>query len=259
MSGRRTDLHRDDIAPVIQDGNEAIREEIPLVMKMIERTARWVHPETFRRLPVWCPWAARGRQLYDSSWTRKYTNTKKSTNETMSKVEGNIAASDALRRALGVRGPKPKNWTVCHIWGYDDDAFAAQGRVVRDPRYFSCVGNMVWLPTPLKGFTDALPEIKTMLRTCAFRLYGWACEHDDARHEASKIRGGLTPAGYPVSWPTADRPDLHPAGTAPFTADVEGAIEKQKKKIRTLLADTGLLHFPREDVKRVLDFWRIAI
>jgi hypothetical protein len=36
---------------------------------------------------------------------------------------------------------------------------------------------MVWLPTPLKGFTDTLPEIKAMLRVCAFHLYGWACEH----------------------------------------------------------------------------------
>lgn len=145
-------------------------------------------------------------------------------------MEGNIAASDALRRALGVRSPKPKNWTVCHIWGYDDDAFAAQGRVVRDPRYFSCVGNMVWLPTPLKGFTDALPEIKTMLRTCAFHLYGWACEHDDARDEASRIRGGLMPAGYPGSWPTADHPDRHPPETAPFTTYVESAIQKQREK-----------------------------
>src|SRR5205807_3538882 len=50
---------------IIQDGNQEIRDDIPLVVEIVARTARWVHPETFRRLPVWCPWTARGRQLYD--------------------------------------------------------------------------------------------------------------------------------------------------------------------------------------------------
>jgi hypothetical protein len=142
---------------VIPDGNDEINAYIPLVVEIIARTCRWVHPETFRQLPVWCPWAARGRPVYDSGWQRRYTNTRRATKQTVEKVEGNIAASKALIAALGVASPKPPNWTVCHIWGYDDPAFASQGNIVRDPRYFSCVANMVWLPTPLKGFTDALP------------------------------------------------------------------------------------------------------
>jgi hypothetical protein len=36
----------------IPDGNEALRDDIPAVVELIERTARWVNPETFRRLPV---------------------------------------------------------------------------------------------------------------------------------------------------------------------------------------------------------------
>jgi hypothetical protein len=154
----------------IPDGNEEIAAEIPKIVDIIARTCRWVHPETFRRLPLWCPWTARGRPLYDRAWQRRYTNTKRATKQTIEKVEGNIAASQTLIAALGVASPKPRNWTVCHIWGYDDLAFASQGSIVQDPRFFSCVANMVWLPTPLKGFTDALPEIKTMLRTCAFHL-----------------------------------------------------------------------------------------
>jgi hypothetical protein len=51
----------------------------------------------------------------------------------------------ALVAALDVASPNPKNWTVCHIWGYDDPSFAQQSSVVQDPRYFSCVANMVWL------------------------------------------------------------------------------------------------------------------
>jgi hypothetical protein len=44
--------------------------------------------------------------------------------------------------------------------------------------FFSCVGNMVLLPTPLKAFTDTMPEIKSMLRICARNLYGWQCDHE---------------------------------------------------------------------------------
>lgn len=141
----------------VQDGNEALRDDIPAVIAVIERTARWVHPKTFLALPVWAPHTARGRPLYNSVWTRRYTNTRKATGITAEKFEGNIAALNSLIAALDVASPKPKNWTVCHIWGYDDPAFAQRSSVVQDPRYFSCVANMVWLPTSLKGFTDTLP------------------------------------------------------------------------------------------------------
>jgi hypothetical protein len=99
----------------IPDGNEALRDDIPAVVELIERTARWVNPETFRRLPVWAPHTARGRPLYDAGWTRRYTNTRKATGVTAEKFEGNVAALQALVAALDVATPKPKNWTVCHI------------------------------------------------------------------------------------------------------------------------------------------------
>ncbi len=139
-------------ANVIPDGNAEIAAELPSIIDLIARTSRWVHPETFRELPVWCPWAARSCALYDRSWKRQYTNTKRSTNQTSPKFEGNENAAKSLIAALGVANPKPPNWTVCHIWGYDDPAFASQGAVVRDPRYYTCVGNMIWLPTPLRAY-----------------------------------------------------------------------------------------------------------
>jgi len=60
---------------VIPDGNAEIAAEIPLIVEIIARTCRWVHPDTFREFPVWCPWTARGRPLYDRTWQRRYTNT----------------------------------------------------------------------------------------------------------------------------------------------------------------------------------------
>jgi hypothetical protein len=127
----------------IPDGNEEIRADLPLIVGNITRTSRWVNPEAFRQLPVWSPWAARGRQLYDIRWTKKVTNTRRSTGETVHKREGNVTAGDALFRALGLVGKKPPNWTVCHVWGYDDPAFASADSVVHDARFFSCVANMI--------------------------------------------------------------------------------------------------------------------
>ena len=83
----------------IPDGNEALRDDIPVVVELIERTARWVNPETFRRLPVWAPHTARGRPLYTADWTRRYTTTRKATGATAEKFEGNITAKDEV---LGV-------------------------------------------------------------------------------------------------------------------------------------------------------------
>ena len=243
----------------IPNGNEVIRNDIPAVVELIERTARWVHPETFRALPVWAPHTARGHALYDARWEHRYTNTRKATGVTAEKFETNVAAIKALKAALDVASPKPKNWTVCHIWGYDDPSFAQSAKVVRDPRYYSCVGNMVWLPTSLKGFTDTLPEIKHLLRVCSFHLYGWACEHPSVADEATKVRKDRNPDGYPKSWPSFERPGALPLGTAPFTARIKEKIHKRKQKIKQDLANVAYLYYPKAEVLEVLKFWKISL
>jgi len=247
-----------EAARIVPDGNDAIRGDIPGIVEIIARTALWVHPRTFRSLPVWCPWTARGRPVYDATWTQRYTNTRRTTGQTIEKAEANIQAAAALIAALGVPNPKPKNWTVCHIWGYDDATFASAGSIVQDPRYYSCIANMVWLPTPLKGFTDALPEIKIMLRTCAFHLYDWACEHDSVKKEVATIRAGYIPDGYPASWPTDGRP-VTPTGVMPFTKQVQQQIDRRKQRLRDCLNNQALTHFPRDEVEEVLRFWNVNL
>jgi hypothetical protein len=108
----------------IPDGNEALKDSIPIIVELVERTARWVNPETFHRLPVWAPYAARGQPEYDAKWTIINKIRRKKSGQIVEATETNIKAQDALLKALGVGSPKPKNWTVCHIWGYDDPSFA---------------------------------------------------------------------------------------------------------------------------------------
>jgi hypothetical protein len=236
----------------IPDGLQELSDEMPTVMKMIARTARWVHPGVFKSLPVWRPDTARNLPIYKADWITRAIN------KGDAKSEGNVAAQSSLMAALGVVGKKPSGWTTCHIWGYDDKGFMGRSRIVQDRRYFSCVGNMVLLPTPLKGFTDAVPEIKHQLRVCAFHLYGWACEHHDVTDEAALVRSGAIPEGYPNDWPTGDRPVL-PPGAGPYNDIVKGKIVTRKNEILRLLNDQTLKEYPRAEVREVLDFWKIDL
>jgi hypothetical protein len=117
---------------------------------------------------------------------------------------------------------------------------------------------MIWLPTPLKGFTDALPEVKAVLRVCAYHLYGWACEHPSVAAEAASVRANSIPPNYPQSWPTADRRVL-PPGTAPYSEPVRRPINKRKAQIRASLENPALTYFPFAEVREVLDFWKISL
>jgi hypothetical protein len=99
----------------VPDGLEEIRNEMPKIVEIIVRTARWVHPDTFHALPVWYPETARKLPLYDAKWGTVYKNTNKLTALVSDKVEPNIKAGKAFIAALGAR--KTDNWTVCHIGG----------------------------------------------------------------------------------------------------------------------------------------------
>ncbi len=56
-------------AKIAADGLDAVRAELSLaeIMRLIERTARWVAPETFRLLPVWYPEHSRRGLFYKSN------------------------------------------------------------------------------------------------------------------------------------------------------------------------------------------------
>src|SRR5438067_450730 len=99
-----------------------------------------------------------------------------------------------------------------------------------------------------QGFTDAVPNIRRMLRTCAYYLYNWSCEHPDVAVQAAEVRSGKIPDGYPKEWPAPGR-DILPPGTAPFSPAVVAAIAKRKQDVTRLLSDGSLTQFPREEVR----------
>jgi len=243
---------------LIPDGHHEVAPLLPAIIANIAQTARWVDPETFRRMPLWYPWMARGQAVFKADWTTRSENTRRATSIASPRTEANIVAAQALMNALGVTGRKPPNWTVCHIWGYDDTKFRGSS-VVSDPRFYSCVGNMVWLPTPLKGFTDSMPVIKHMLRACAYHLYGWTCEHPSVTNEAGRIRAGELPNGYPNTWPSPERPGILPPGTCRFTSRIGKVIEREQGKLQAMMDNRALENFPRDQVIEVLKHWKMSL
>ena len=112
----------------LPDGLEALRVEMELgdVMRLIERTARWVDPATFQLLPLWYPEYARKGLFYKSNWSAQQLN--KGTH----KQEGNVGANKALTHALGLRSDDRPNWSCCTAPGSLDTGlhYAARLRLV---------------------------------------------------------------------------------------------------------------------------------
>jgi hypothetical protein len=112
------------------------------IASLIERTARWVSPETFKLLPLWFPEHGRRGLFYKGNWSEPQMNKNRATGHSVHKSEGNVHANKALTLALGLRSKHRPNWSCCHIWGIDDARYQLSNAIVMDRRFFSCVGNM---------------------------------------------------------------------------------------------------------------------
>lgn len=241
------------------DGLEALQTVISVkeIASLVEQTARWVDPETFKLLPVWFPEHARRSPYYKSNWSEPQMNRSRQTGNSTHKVEGNVYANKALTLALGLRKKLRPNWSCCHIWGIDDPKFQLSNVVVSDPRFFSCVGNMVLLPTPLKAFTDALPEIKTMLRICARNLYDWECDHKELRTTNEALKLWKDWEAYPESWPRKPHEKL-PLGVVKLNPAIKASADKRRASIRRDIEHAGQF-YPQDEVRKVLKYWNIDL
>jgi len=220
------------------------------ILPVILETARWTSPDLFESMPVWFPEYWRHAPLYKESWSERKLNKGKL------KHEENNQAAAALKIALG--HSNWVNWTCCHLWG--SDGFKEQNQIVTDSRYYSCLANMIYLPTPLKAFTDASPQIKFALRVVAFHLYGWICDHPQVNNEASLILSGNVPLNYPDHYPHPNKRILPSEKyIAPFDERLQVKVRLRKEKLRQDLSDLSLIYFPRETVQSTLKHWNVDL
>jgi hypothetical protein len=243
----------------ISDGLDALRRVMSLreIASLIDRTALWVAPETFKLLPLWFPEHARRGLFYKVNWSQPQMNKSRATGHSIHKPEENIHANKALTMALGLRHKLRPNWSCCHIWGIDDATFQLSNVIAMDRCFFSCVGNMVLLPTPLKAFTDAMPEVKNMMRICARDLYSWQCDHPDLFAANEALDNWTEWDAYPQSWPRMPQEKL-PLGVVPLTPAIRAAALRRKAAIRRDLEHAGT-YYPRDEVKTALAYWKIEL
>jgi len=165
-------------------------------------------------------------------------NKSRTTGNLVHKSEGNLNANEALTLALGLKKRFRPNWSCCHIWGVDDASYQLSNVVVMDRRFFSCVGNMVLLPTPLKAFTDTMPKLKAMLRICARNHYGWQCDHHNLLATNTALDDWTDWDSYPESWPKTPHEKL-PLGVVELSPTIRASAQKRLAKIRHDLEHAG--------------------
>ncbi len=166
--------------------------------------------------------------------------------EKKKRSETNYRANWAIDAALGGKGC---NWTCCHIWGYSDPTCQEKGSLTHDPRYYSCLPNMVLLPTPLKALTDCMPEVQMALKVCSWNLYGWTPDPADAP-DVKLIRDNWVPENYPAAWPSKGSGTL-PPGLVTATAAVLVQAESRKAAIIEDLRRFDVGELPCYPAKRV--------
>ena len=116
---------------------------------------------------------------------------------------------------------------------------------------------MVLLPTPLKAFTDTMPDVKAMLRICAHNLYGWECNHDNLLASNKELENWNDWNSYPDSWPKTPH-EKKPLGVMEISPIIRASAQKRKAQIRRDLEHAGE-HYPRDEVRAVLRYWKIVI
>ena len=241
------------------DGLEVLRAHLGTkdIASLIERTARWVSAETFALLPIWFPEHARGVHFYKANWSTPQENTNRKTLQTVHKKEGNIHANKALTLALGLRSKERPNWSCCHIWGIDDPTYQTGNHLISDNRYFSCIANMVLLPTPLKAFTDVMPDVKAMLRWCSLQTFGWQPTHSDLIAYQNGLESSIKWDCYPASWPKY-RKERIPAGTVPLNDRIRKSAIQRMQRIKDDLRNAGDF-YPKKQVEAALAEFQIKL
>ena len=225
---------------MLRDGLEEFHLHVDpkVVANLLRDTARWPDPALFRMLPVRQPHTARKQPLSKANWQDRATN------NGAPKIEGNVAANTTLTESLGLRKSQRSNRTCCHIWGNDDARYQSSASEVNDPRYFTCIANMVLFPTPLKAFTDAVPEVKAALRYVAKLLYGFWPERRD---DPTAAQAGPY---LPDAWTNA----ATVPGVIPMTAAMQRRAEQRWREIAAKLRNPPG-SYPARAERDLLSYW----
>ena len=117
------------------------------------------------------------------------------------RLDDNTYANYALKNALPLGARAYLNYSVCHIWPescYDD-------------RCYTCIANLVLVPSPLMSITDCHPATQNALRYRAWELYSWY---------PPQATPPYRPDQYPSHWRTPE----------PFTTEIADRLNGRRSQ-----------------------------
>lgn len=143
-----------------------------LAIDLIERLGIWWSPEVYATLPVMVPWCIRDRSCrYDQgpeAWgSPRSDGYLRDDNSIIKKLPLSLFISGPEESLY--RGRKPwRGFTACHIWrDLPGGTFAGA-----DPRLYSFVPNLIWLPSWLAPLTDRQGgDVQAMLQRTSLALF----------------------------------------------------------------------------------------
>jgi hypothetical protein len=242
----------------IRDGLEVLREVMSLreVASLIERTARWVAPDTFKLLPLWFPEHARRAHYFKGNWSEPQMNQSRATGTSVHKSEGNVFANKALTLALGLRKRLRPNWACCHIWGVDDASYQLTNVVVADHRFFRAWA--IWYFCPHRSKPSRI-RCWMSKRCCGFA------------HTTSMAGGAITEVylkRMPPSTSGRTGRGIPKAGrghrtksynwNSPALAGYTG-IRREASRQDTSRQEHAGERYPRDRVRDAMEYWKITL
>ncbi|MGC9781269.1 MAG: hypothetical protein HZR80_18655 [Candidatus Heimdallarchaeota archaeon] len=136
--------------------------------EIIQHLSIWLEPEFYINLPIILPYSVRERtSSYDRLKKDKKDNWG-SANKNGYVIDDNTDIKDFIRRSE-VRNSKyyykNKPYTgfiACHIWA----------NTTENPKLFSFIPNLVWLPTPIAGLSDKTNSLfSNLLKEISIKMY----------------------------------------------------------------------------------------
>jgi len=135
---------------------EPLDEYFPALVRMVAKTSWFPNPTVVARL---------GRAVFPTSRSKSGRPRLTHIGENGSVVgmyDDNATPEWALFWVHGLRGSRPKGWTIAHVWPASDDIES-----------YTHLANLALVPEPFASLTDKHGPLTGFLRWHAWHIYGW--------------------------------------------------------------------------------------
>jgi len=146
-----------------------------LIDHIVADCSVWWDPQVYAECPVLLPWAVRDPKCRGNK--KKGLPDEWGAPNTDGYFRDDNSLVKALVKSLQVRGPSTgymtgsrlgKGWVAAHIWRENDGESLAS----RDPRLYTFVPNLVWLPRQIAKLSDIEGgPVQAALKSISFLLY----------------------------------------------------------------------------------------